>query len=482
MELQQLRSTRRKSTPTKILQKIDQLPANTLVILASMIGCGVLLILLQDLSYNGKVTFIIFLFAMLLWIFSSLSAGFVALGALSAIVLLKASPPSLLYQSFSEEVVWLMIGSFIIGEGVRSSGLASRLSNTVLKKANSSSHILSLLTLALQPLSFFIPSTSGRAALALPVVKELNQLFTNEKQKATLAMLVPVIILIGSSATLIGAGSHIIGIGLLNTSTGEKISYFQWFIWGAPFALVMCGISLFVMRFMFWKNAPLQLQTDVPDKAQPFTAKEKRTLYLISGLILFWMTESIHGYDIAFVTMIGALFFILPNYGIINWKQGINSVSWNLIIFVAAATALGRALVDTGVVDWLQSIVFSKLGFLQSAPSFIVLLIILIISTTSHLFITSHTTRAVVMIPAFLVLSQTLDLNSTAVVFLSLVGMNYCVTFPVSSKALLLFHEDEHVSYPAKDLIKLSLILMPIYVVVMVIFYYTYWRWTGLTL
>jgi len=482
MEIQQSRSVRKKASSVSVLQKVEGLSLKLLIFLATFVSYGVLLIILQDLTYKGKVTLIAFLTAMLLWIFSSFSAGLVALGALLSIVLLQAAPPALLYESLAEEIVWLMIGSFIIGESVRSSGLASRMSKVILRKATSLSKVLSFFTITLQPLSFFIPSTSGRAALTLPVVKELSVLFTNEKQKSTLAMLAPIIILIGSSATIIGAGSHIIGIGLLNTSTGEKISYFQWFIWGAPFALVMCGITLLIIKLLFWQQEPLMKVKEVPEKTQPFTIKEKRTLFLLTTLILFWMTESIHGYDIAFITMVGALLFMLPHYGIINWKQGMNSVSWNLIIFVAAATALGKAIVDTGVVDWLQSFIFNKLGFLQSAPSIIMLLIILIISVTSHIYITSHTTRAVVMIPSFLVLSQTLDLNATAVVFLSLVGMNYCVTFPVSSKALLLFYEDEKISYSAKDLIKLSLVLMPIYIVVMVCFYYTYWRWTGLTL
>ena len=78
------------------------------------------------------------------------------------------------------------------------------------------------------------------------------------------------------------------------------------------------------------------------------------------------------------------------------------------------------------------------------------------------------------MTPAFIVLSQILGLHAPSVVFLTLVGMNYCITFPVSSKALLLFYEDEHVSYQAKDLVKLSIVLMPVYIVVMLLFYYSY--------
>ena len=47
----------------------------------------------------------------------------IALGALMCIVLLKGSSASLLYESIAEEIVWLMIGSFIIGESVKPADL-----------------------------------------------------------------------------------------------------------------------------------------------------------------------------------------------------------------------------------------------------------------------------------------------------------------------------------------------------------------------
>ena len=40
---------------------------------------------------------------------------------------------------------------------------------------------------------------------------------------------------------------------------------------------------------------------------QPINRKEKKTVILISFLIVGWMTESVHGYDIAFITMVGAI-------------------------------------------------------------------------------------------------------------------------------------------------------------------------------
>ncbi|WP_054860054.1 anion permease [Gracilibacillus sp. JCM 18860] len=107
---------------------------------------------------------------------------------------------------------------------------------------------------------------------------------------------------------------------------------------------------------------------------------------------------------------------------------------------------------------------------------------ILLVSITSHLYITSHTTRAIVLVPGLLMLGTSFGFNGIAVLFLSLVGMNYCLTFPVSSKALLVYFEEEKISYKAKDLMRLSFLLMPIYFISILLFYYTYWDWTGLTL
>lgn len=194
------------------------------------------------------------------------------------------------------------------------------------------------------------------------------------------------------------------------------------------------------------------------------------------------MTERIHGYDIAFITMIGAILVMLPNYGVISWKRGIKSVSWNLIVFVAAATALGKVLVDTGVVNWIEKEMLSVLHLFNDAPEWLIVFIILLLTVTSHLYITSHTTRAIVFIPSLLLFSESIGLNPSSVVFLSLIGMNYCVTVPVSSKALLLFYEEGEISYNASNLLKISAILMPLYILIMMLFYFSYWQWTGLHL
>ncbi|MCC2252509.1 anion permease [Virgibacillus sp. AGTR] len=444
--------------------------------------------LIGELDYSARVSLFAFLSAMTFWVMTSLSAGFVAIMVIIGIVLFRAAEATLLYESFAQEVVWLMIGAFIIGEAVKQSGLGDRLIYYLLRKSRQKHTLLLFLTNLLLVSAFFIPSTSGRAALTKPIISELGQRFHTNEERGFLALLAPVVILMSTSATLIGAGSHLIGVGLLENTTDQSISYIQWFIWAVPFTIAITFITFFIMKWFIWPSHSL---TEVGKsisinghqmKPTTMTTKEKQTLRLIGLLLLAWLTEHVHGYDIGFITMAGALLFMLPRTGVISWKEGINAISWQLIMFVAAATALGKTLVDTGVVGWIEGGLLDVLNVFDHIPNWLFMIIMLVIAVTSHLYVHSHTTRAIIFIPSIIVFSESIGLNTAAVVFLSLLGMNYCLTFPVSSKAILLFYEAGDMTIDAKQLLQLSTILMPVYILVMIVFYFTYWQWTGLQL
>ncbi|WP_077247751.1 SLC13 family permease [Bacillus sp. FJAT-27225] len=470
----------------RFIQWINQLSTRSLVIVSLHVLILVFIVMIDGLDYEAKISLFAFLSAMTLWITTKIPAGFVAISLIMFIIIMGAENPSLLYDSLSEEVVWLMLGSFIVGEAVKQSQLAERLTGFILRKCHKKSNVLLGISSILFASVFFIPSTSGRAALSIPIIQQLSVKFSTKEQKV-LAILAPVIILMSTSATLIGAGSHLIGIGLLESTVDQTISFSRWFILGVPFALVISLISLIIIKWILWpknelgKTENVQMEEGMMVK-RPISRKEKKIIILMALLIVGWTTERIHGYDIAFITMIGAILVMTPNYGMISWKQGVKSVSWNLILFVAAATALGKVLVDTGAVKWIETKMIHVLYLFIGAPEWLLVLIILLLTVSSHLYITSHTTRAIVFIPSLILFSETIGVNPLTVVFLSLIGMNYCVTVPVSSKALLLFYEEGEISYDASNLLKISAILMPLYILIMMLFYFTYWKWAGLQL
>lgn len=199
-------------------------------------------------------------------------------------------------------------------------------------------------------------------------------------------------------------------------------------------------------------------------------------------MVGLWLTENWHGLEIATVTVIGALVLTAPGIGVLSWKNGLKAVSWNLVIFVGAALVLGEALIESKAAEWIINNLFAVSGIVSAESRLLILLVLSLISLTSHIYMTSHTARAVALIPALLYLGNSLQLNPTAVLFISTVGMDYCLTFPVSSKALLMFQELEGETYKPADLLRLSSVLLLVHLGLIVLFYYTYWRWIGLQL
>ncbi|EMR05446.1 Citrate/succinate antiporter [Bhargavaea cecembensis DSE10] len=470
----------------RAVRLLDQVPRPVLAVAGLHLLYAMLIVPAGSLGYDAKVSLFAFLSAMTLWAGTRLPAGYVALTLVLFIILMKAGEPELLYQSMAEPVVWLMIGAFVIGEAFTRSGLADRMTHAALRRFGKKGSLVNALTGLLFATSFFIPSTSGRAALARPVLNRLGSRFS-ARERQVLSVLAPAVILMSTSATLLGAGSHLIGIGLLETAAGQSISFVRWLIWGVPFAAAATWITVLAIRLTMWPKAETKtiVREEDPEAApipETMSPPEKRTLVLISLMLIGWMTDGLHGYGIAFVTMAGAAVAMVPRYGILTFKEGIRSVSWNLILFVAAATALGTALIDTGVVKVAEEKLSGLLLAAGQAPEWLLVLALAAVTVTSHLYITSHTTRAVVLVPTLILTARSIGADPAAAVFLGLVGMNYCLTMPVSSKALLLFYEEGDHSFSAKDLAKLSSLLAPAYIALMVLFYFTYWKWTGLGL
>jgi di/tricarboxylate transporter len=151
-----------------------------------------------------------------------------------------------------------------------------------------------------------------------------------------------------------------------------------------------------------------------------------------------------------------------------------------LIIFVGAALVLGEALIESDAAQWIIDRLFVASGIVEADSRLLILLVLSLISLTSHIYMTSHSARAVALVPALLYLGNSLQLNLVAVLFISTVGMDYCLTFPVSSKALLMFQELEEETYKPSDLLRLSSVLLLVHLGLIILFYYTYWNWIGL--
>jgi di/tricarboxylate transporter len=293
----------------------------------------------------------------------------------------------------------------------------------------------------------------------------------------------PTIILVSTIVALVGAGSHLVANDLLQQIAKKHISFGQWALYGLPFGIAASYASCWVIMRLFLDKERLDRRLQVPRQtSKPFSQAEWKTLGVVVVMIGLWLTETWHGLEIATVSVLGALVLTLPGIGVLKWKEGLKAVSWNLILFVGAALVLGRALIDSGAAQWIINQLFIVTGIVGAQSRTVILFVLAFISLTSHIYMTSHTARAAALVPALLYLGSSLQLNPVAVLFISTVGMDYCLTFPVSSKALLMFQELEGETYKPADLLRLSSVLLLVHLGLMVVFYFGYWRWIGLQL
>ncbi|WP_245808999.1 SLC13 family permease [Shouchella patagoniensis] len=436
----------------------------------------------SGLGLEGKLSLMTFLLAIYCWSFTALPPALVALGALLVLIVSGAAKQELLFSSLSSDVIWLMLGAFIIGACMQKTGLAQRMSLLITSKATSTASLFFLVAIVTQVLTLFIPSTSGRASVLLPVFRDLSKQAANKSFTKALSLLLPTIILVATNATLIGASSHLIANNYLPALGYERISFIGWMVWGLPFAFVASICACFVIVWLFLNKEARQLDwsTQSIGATKAMTSEEKRTAYVLAGMIALWMTEALHGIHIATVTTIGAFILLLPKGGVVQWKEGLQAVSWNLLIYVGAAIALGESLMETGAAEWVVQRLLSAADQYLFHSETLTVFLLLAICMSVHLYIPSHTTRAVIMTPPILAMAVAKGFDPQALLFLTMVALNYCLTLPVSSKALMIYF-DEKQSFETTDLFRLSRVLAIVYFGLILVFFYTYWQWTGLT-
>lgn len=456
---------------------------NAVVPLILILLAALLVLLPASLTVQARLVLFIFAATVVLWSSTSFNGAYVALAAVVSLVLLRVTPQEVFFDALASDVIWLMIGAFILGGAIQQTGLAARLTARVVGHTGTVGAVFWRLTTLLIPLALVIPSTSGRAAIAIPVFRSVVAATRDKVVPRALAILIPTIILVSTAATLIAAGSHLVAVDLLNRTTGVRITYTTWLLYGLPFGVVASYLSTAVVVMLFLPAQQRKRPVTLTQRTTaPLSIKEKATLAVVVLMVVLWLTEHWHGIEIATVTVLGALLLTLPGIGVLAWKKALQTVSWNLILFVGAAIVMGRTLIDTGTAAWIIQRLFSVLGVMSLEDPLPLLLILSLLTLTAHLYITSHTARTAAMIPALLLVAAKLEINPVALVFISTVGLDYCLTFPVSSKALLMFHELESQTYQPADLLKLSAVLLIVHLALILVFYYAYWRWIGLAL
>lgn len=446
-------------------------------------------------SGAGRATLAIFALAVWAWVFTKIDDTYVALSAGVALVLCGVAGSDDLFSTLGDDTIWLLVSAFIIAAGVTSSGLATRATAWLVVSASTVRGLVHIVTAALVVTAFAVPSTSGRAALAVPVFLALAQALRSQAEPAKyrkivtmLALVFPTVILLSAVASLLGAGAHLVTVRVLETATGSGFDFVSWMVLGLPLAVVSSHLAaemilrMFASREIRRQGIALRIEdfqaTSETPVTGPLSLRESRAALILAAVVVLWCTEPIHDVHPAIVALLGALVITSPRFGSVSLKQTLSSVPWSLLLFMAATLALGDALVTSGAAQWLATSLFGVLN-VTSPVSFMALVVV--VSTAAHLVIQSRSARSAVLVPIVVVLAPGVGVDPAAAAFASTAAAGFCHTLSSSAKPVAMFSNLDSVdTYTPAHLRTLSFVLGPSMIVLVLLFSLLVWPLLGL--
>ncbi|WP_432077909.1 SLC13 family permease [Streptomyces sp. YPW6] len=466
------------------------LPLRQTVGLCAVLGLCALLAVpgaTPGLGADGRLSLAVFALATAAWIATPMDDAYIALGAGLALTVTGVISSETLFATLGDETVWLLICAFVLAAAVTRTGLAGRAAVFLVGGARTVRQLVHLTTAGLVVTAFAVPATSGRAALALPVFLALAAALRERGRLVVmLALLFPTVILLSAVATLIGAGAHLITVGVLWEQTGVRLGFVPWLVLGLPLAVVSSHLAAELVLLTTTRRAdrkgPVtitagQIQEHSGTAVEgPFTLAESRCLLLLATVVLLWCSEPLHGVSPAVVALIGALVATSPALGTVRFKDGLRSVPWPLLLFMAATMAMGVALSDSGAAGWLVG--WIPLG--ASTPPWLFLAGVVVVSTAAHLALQSRSARSSVLVPLVVAAAVGAGVNPVTAALASTAAAGFCHTLPSSAKPVALFADVPGTpTYTPRDLLRLSALLAPLTAALVLAFALVVWPLLG---
>jgi solute carrier family 13 (sodium-dependent dicarboxylate transporter), member 2/3/5 len=431
----------------------------------------------------ARLSFIVFWCATVAWTVLRLPDTPVAIAACLALVGLRAVTPEVFYASLGDNLIWLLVGAFILAAVLRQSGLAQRFALQAVASSSSVRSLFYRLTAFIALTAFVVPSTSGRAALLLPVFLALAEAVDRPRIVRALALLFPTVILLSACASLLGAGAHLVAVEFMRQSSGTDMGFIDWALLGTPFATISCLIAAELILRLFLTSDERSIAPELPAPQTDKLSHHQTNILLVTGsTIALWATGSLHGVDASLIALGGALVATVSAVTGVSMKQAMKSVEWNLILFLAATLVMGQALLSSGAARFAADAAAQALPAAFLSNQYTVAIFAAIVSVFAHLLITSRTARATVLIPAVALPMAAGDMDVAAMIFITVVGSGFCQTFSVSAKPVALFAGQDVATYAETDLIRLASWLAPVTAVLLAAFAVAVWPLLGLPL
>lgn len=408
-----------------------------------------------------------------LWISEALPIPIGGLLGVAVIVFLGVAPADDVLGAFGSSTIFTFIGAFILAQAMLKHGLAQRFAFRILslpRVGQTTTGVIVAFGVITALLSAFVSNTATVAMLlptAIGILGVIAKLMQAQgvvaedfdplriRVGAAIMLMLAYGASVGGLLTPVGSPPNLIGRGLIEEATGERISFAQWMAVAAPICLLMFAALAFVVVRL---NRPEIKRIDgIADYVAEQRAEmgalsraEKNTLIAFGTTVFLWILPGIVALvagnesevytwvsdrlDEGMVAVFGAaLLYLLPTDWAqreftLRWKDAAE-IDWGTIVLFGTGIIFGSLLAATGLAETIGTSVDDALGLSSIVPITIFAVILAIVVSET----TSNTASAAVVVPIIIPVAVAAGVNPFVPALAATFAASFGFMLPVST-------------------------------------------------
>lgn len=369
---------------------------------------------------TAKTCLALSLMTVVFWATGVAQNGYTAGVYLALLCILGVESPTNIFYAWTGNTMWLVIGAYLIANAVKTSGLGERIAyNYMLRFVSDYNSIIVGIFVLTVILSLIIPHPWPRAFLIMSVMQiiiESSNIPHEDAVKIGFAVF---------AASVPASLIFITGDSVINPLAASYFggaTFIEWFIYMGVPAIIMTIITCVLFVVLFKASKPVTVNKDqIKNKLEglgKIEGVERRTLVWLVIAVVLWMTDSVHGIDIGWITLIIGMLMSFPIIGNVLTAKDWGAVPIHVLIFLTAAMAIGKVGGLTGMNAWIASVIFP-----DTVPEnyFVLALMLVAITIVIHMLLGSVIAVMGVAVPAILTFTVGGDATQSAAIAWTLI-------------------------------------------------------------
>ena len=284
-------------------------------------------------------------------------------------------------RPYSNKVIYLFLGGFIVAFAMQRWNLHRRIALNVLRVVGGNGRsLIGGFMVASAILSMWVTNTSTTMML-LPIAMSIigvihgsvPTLTDKGRRDFQYALLLGIAYSasIGGMMTLVGTPPNALLAAFMQDTYGTEIDFARWMLVGIPLAVVMLPLSWLVLTRLVFRvdfvtsgEARSEL-TRMADAMGRVSVPEQRVAIIFACMALLWMTRpllthlpGLAALDDSSIAIAGAIaLFIVPSGSredplLLRWHYA-ERLPWGVLILFGGGLSLAGAVSNTGLAEWL---------------------------------------------------------------------------------------------------------------------------------